>query len=38
MLQDGLTMDEMVQEWNEKWTAAQEEAGVTPQKYDYESK
>lgn len=35
---DGLTMDEMVQEWNEKWTAAQEEAGVTPQKYDYESK
>lgn len=35
---DGLTMDEMVQEWNEKWTAAQEEAGVIPQKYDYESK
>lgn len=35
---DGLTMDEMVQEWNEKWTAAQEEAGVTPQKYDYENK
>ena len=35
---DGLTMDEMVQEWNEKWTAAQEAAGVTPQKYDYESK
>lgn len=35
---NGMTMDEMVQEWNEKWTAAQEEAGVTPQKYDYESK
>ena len=35
---DGLTMDEMVQEWNEKWTAAQEEAGVTPQEYDYENK
>ena len=35
---NGLTMEEMVQEWNEKWTAAQEEAGVTPQKYDYESK
>ena len=35
---DGMTMDDMVQEWNEKWTTAQEEAGVTPQKYDYESK
>lgn len=35
---DGMTMDEMVQEWNEKWTSAQEEAGVTPQKYDYENK
>ena len=35
---NGMTMDEMVQEWNEKWTAAQEEAGVTPQKYDYENK
>lgn len=35
---DGMTMDDMVQEWNEKWTAAQEEAGVTPQEYDYENK
>ena len=29
------TMEEMSAEWNEKWTAAQESNGVTPQEYDY---
>lgn len=30
------SMEEMVDEWNQKWTQAQENAGVTPQEYDYE--
>ena len=29
------TLDEIMTEWNEKWTAAQEENGVTPEEYDY---
>lgn len=29
------TLDEIMNEWNEKWTAAQEENGVTPEEYDY---
>lgn len=29
------TLDEIMNEWNEKWTAAQEDNGVTPEAYDY---
>lgn len=29
------TLDEIMDEWNEKWTAAQEKYGVTPEDYDY---
>lgn len=29
------TLDEIMDEWNEKWTAAQESNGVTPEAYDY---
>lgn len=32
------TMDDMVKEWNEKWTEAQEKAGVTPKEYTYQPK
>lgn len=30
------TMEEMSNEWNEKWTAAQKKFGVTPQEYTYQ--
>lgn len=33
-----MTMEEMAAEWNEKWTAAQESCGITPQDYDYHNK
>lgn len=29
------TLDEIMDEWNQKWTAAQEANGVTPEEYDY---
>lgn len=29
------TLDEIMDEWNEKWTSAQESNGVTPEDYDY---
>ena len=29
------TLDEIMDEWNEKWTSAQESNGVTPEEYDY---
>lgn len=29
------TLDEIMDEWNQKWTAAQESNGVTPEEYDY---
>lgn len=35
MIDGSKTMEEMSAEWNEKWTAAQESNGVTPQEYDY---
>lgn len=36
-LQGDMTMDEIVAEWNEAWSAAQEEYGVTPEPYVYGS-
>ena len=39
IVQDALTgartLDEIMDEWNQKWTAAQEANGVTPEPYDY---
>lgn len=29
------TLDEIMDDWNAKWTAAQESNGVTPEEYDY---
>ena len=29
------TLDEIMDEWNQKWTDAQESYGVTPEDYDY---
>ncbi len=36
-LQGDMTMEEIAAEWNEAWTAAQEEYGVTPAPYVYGS-
>ena len=36
-LQGDMTMEDIVAEWNEAWTAAQEEYGVTPAPYVYGS-
>lgn len=30
-----MTLDEIMADWNERWTAAQEKEGVTPEAYDY---
>lgn len=30
-----MTFDEIMDEWNQKWTSAQENNGVTPEAYDY---
>lgn len=30
-----MTLDEIMDSWNEKWSAAQESNGVTPEEYDY---
>lgn len=34
-LLQSMTLDEIMDEWNEKWTSAQESNGVTPEEYDY---
>ncbi len=34
-LQGTRTLDEIMEDWNQKWTAAQENFGVTPAAYDY---
>ncbi len=34
-LLQSMTFDEIMDEWNEKWTSAQENNGVTPEEYDY---
>lgn len=34
-LQGSRTLDEIMDDWNSKWTAAQESNGVTPAPYDY---